>query len=282
MRLRLAVPLLLVVFAGGCVKPTPIGGKDPEKFVMRVVSLSPSTTEIFGMGEIEMIVGRTAACNWPFGVETAVVVVGNTTPDYEKIATLKPDLIVYDAALYGENDVAKMRDLGAQVFRFEVDSLADYRDMLYRLGRYQPNPMMFSEQVDRVVQAQVLGDAIPEERRPTTAVLIGGAGEWMIAGVDSFQADVVRHSGGKPIGPQSKKFETLNVEQFIRDAPEVLLIGSDANQALKDPRFVSLPAVRNKRVFQVDPDVLLRAGWRVNKLMDQMRALFMAQIREAA
>jgi ABC-type Fe3+-hydroxamate transport system substrate-binding protein len=41
-----------------------------------------------------------------------------------------------------------------------------------------------------------------------------------------------------------------------------------ARQILNDPRLSGIAAIKNRRVLVVDEDVLLRKGWRVDKLIE--------------
>lgn len=60
----------------------------------RIVSLSPSTTEIlFALGLGDKIVGVTKFCNYPPEAKTKSKVGGYIDPNYEAIASLRPDIV---------------------------------------------------------------------------------------------------------------------------------------------------------------------------------------------
>lgn len=274
MRVFAALGLVAALLLCGCQPTTDIiGGRDPEKPVTRIVSLSPNLTEVLGMGEIEMLVGRTSSCNYPELVKEEPVVC-DVKPHYEKIAALRPDLIVYDKALFNETDVAKLNQLGIRTEGYEVNSLDQYIEMMYRLGRSQPDPMRYSELVDRIQQLRANATVRPEAERPLVAVLMGGPGEYMIAGLGTFQADLVRQAAGRPVGPDAKQWVQANVESLVKENPDILIVSGDPAPILSDPRLASVRAVQARQVYGANPDVLLRAGWRVDQLLRRFVELF--------
>lgn len=263
----LAATVLLLLLAG-CQKPTPIGGKPLPKLYIKVVSLSPSTTEIIGQYDVpDRLTGRTASCNFPTGLDN-VPVMGGVKPDYEKLAKAKPDLIVYDRAVYGEADIQKLKELGIDTFEMDVHTVDGLIDWLYRYGAIGPDPLKFAEYADRIYQARQLAKAealVPPAR---VAVLLGGSGEYLIAGKGTFQADIVRALGAEPVGPYAKAFVPASIEQLVKDNPDCIVTGKgDAAQVLRDPRLATVRAVRQGRVAGIDKDVLLRAGARVDQLI---------------
>ncbi|HEX8658834.1 MAG TPA: helical backbone metal receptor, partial [Hymenobacter sp.] len=62
----------------------------------RIISLVPSQTELlFDLGLAEKVVGVTKFCIHPAEARTKAVVIGGTKNfDFDKIASLKPDLII--------------------------------------------------------------------------------------------------------------------------------------------------------------------------------------------
>ncbi|MEZ5163592.1 MAG: hypothetical protein R2688_07525 [Fimbriimonadaceae bacterium] len=85
-----------------------------------------------------------------------------------------------------------------------------------------------------------------------------------------------KHISGQPdedhqfdCGSDSKKFETVNVEQLLQWNPDIILTTEEGAKAIgADARLKSLNAVRDLYVFGTDPDILLRAGVRVDDLLE--------------
>jgi iron complex transport system substrate-binding protein len=223
---------------------------------------------------LRILVGRTESCNFPTSI-ASVPVVASVKPDYEALARVGPDLVLYDKSLYGEQDIAKIEELGAETFVMDVNTLDEYIDFVYRLGAKSPDPIRFSRYVDQIVAARGEAQASSPNPKPTVAVLSAGPSgtDPLIAGVNSFQADEVRAAGGEPVGPDSEKFEPMQVEAFLGMNPDAIVVDGTSARVYADPRFRALGAVKNRKVIDVDPDVLLRAGARVDKLIRRLSAM---------
>ena len=275
--LFLALPLALLV---GCQSTAvQIGGKTRPKRYSAVVSLSPSTTEIVAdMAYTAHLVGRTSADNYPLSAQK-VAVVASTKPDYEMIATLRPDLVVYDGDLYGPADVEKIKALGADTWVMDAKTVDAYIDQLRHLASMLSTETNGATYVDKVFAARNAAQAEAKTPQPKVAIMLPGQGtEHMIAGAKSFYADAVKAAGGNAIGPDADKFVNVNPEWLISENPDAIVIGvnkadqTSANEAvnslLKDGRFKNITAISKKQIIAIDQDVLLRRGWRVDKLID--------------
>jgi iron complex transport system substrate-binding protein len=256
----------LLCLAVGCGKSDLVKLKHPAKFYRSIVSLSPGTTEIISLNIMSAkLVGRTPNCNYPKTVDKVDVVLKGTKPDYEKIAGIKPDLIVYDPILYNDSDVAKLKELGIDLFPLKAGSIREFEESIFSLGAVTQSETNVSDYVQKIEAAmRHTGD----KAGPKVAVILSGGGaEDMIAGDSSFQADLVKGAGGTPVGPKADRFVPLNVESLIRDDPDAIVVPGEAKDAKAveaDPRLQALKAVRLHRVFQEDGDKMLRAGSRVD------------------
>jgi iron complex transport system substrate-binding protein len=269
--LRLLPFLFASLLLAGCTEAPTFGrGGDPHQPYRKIVSLSPGTTEIVAsyIANHQAFQGRTKADNFPPTVRD-VPVVGDLKPDYEKLAQIKPDLIVYDDALYNEADVEKLKQLGGKLFAIKADTVAAFMDQLRDLGAEISSETQLNDYADKInyERQDAMGSAL--KPTPKVAVLMpGGGGEHMIAGKDSFQADLVRSGGGEPVGPPGNRFVTLNAESLISMNPDVILVAGMPDPIATDPRLKTLKAVVGHRVYGtgVDKnaqDILLRRGARV-------------------
>lgn len=283
-----AVPILLAALAllGGCgTKATTVGGQARTKQYASVVSLSPSATEIFGgLGATGILKGRTAACDYPEYFVRSVPVVAQVKPDYESIAAIKPDLVVYDADLYNEADIAKIKELGAETIALDAPDPKRLEAQVQSLATKLGFETAASTYVDKIEVARQVNAANPPPRPVKAAVLLSGG---MAAGTESFLAAAMKDSGATLVGPSGTKFAALDAEAMIAAAPDVIFVPVDktdpagATRAVaaveKDPRLATLPAIRNKKVIPFDDDVLLRKGYRVDKLLDGLHTAILKQ-----
>lgn len=270
-------PLLLLtaLLAVGCAPPPQPKGGIPKRPAEKIVSLSPGVTEIIAHAEgSQYLVGRTAACNFPKYALTAPIVC-SVKPDYEKIAAINPRLVVYDASLFREAELKRLEDSDTKILALGGNTVDEFIDSLFNLAKQYGGESAISEHVDKIESARRTSAADPATPTPKVAILIPGGGyEHMIAGVGSFQADLVRAATGMPVGPDGHLFVTLNAEAFVKMNPDVIVTAGDSAAVLKDPRLQSISAIKNKRVVAVLSDVILRRGWRSYLVIDQLHSQF--------
>ena len=292
----LAAVTLAAVGIGGCKGAQTLGGKPRPKLYRTIVSLSPSTTEIAASNGINLA-GRTAADDYPPSI-TKLPVVASVKPDYEALARMKPDLILYDKELYSGADVEKLKSLGAETFEWDPNTLDEYRKRLFELGSLGAAETMISSYVDRVDREVQTAEGDPPQPRPTVAVILPGPnGRHMVMGTKGLRAEIVKVSGGEPIGPDSNLFEPLSPEFLVAKDPDVIVLAIENPPATPPPagtppapsaaraefegdaRFAGLKALRRdaegrNHVYGLPSDVLLRRGSRVNLLIDNLHKAF--------
>ena len=109
--------------------------KLPDGAPQRIISLVPSQTEfLFDLGLEEEVVGITKFCVHPSEwFQTKARVGGTKTINFEKIAALRPDLIIGNKE---ENDRTQIETLAEHypVWMSDITTLNDATDMMLRLG----------------------------------------------------------------------------------------------------------------------------------------------------
>ena len=246
-----------------------VGGERRPQTVRKIISLSPSTTELIGsVAGYEYLVGRTSACNFPSMIMQAEVVAG-VKPDYDKIAKLQPEAIVLDQSLYNEQDMQKIRQTKAEVFVINGNTLDAFEDQLMMLGRLIGKELDYSKYVDKISQQVLTAKSTASTPALKVAVIMPDTGHsHMIAGSSSFIADVLKKCGLAPIGPSGEMYVPLNAEFLISQNPDVIITSGSADPLLSDPRLASMNAIKDRKVISIVGDVLLRRGGRVDKLIE--------------
>lgn len=269
----------LFAFLAGCRdEGMGIGGVPNPERIASAVSLSPGSTEILGSRLYGVnLIGRTAQCNFPNPNSKAEIIMKGVKPNYERIAELKPGIVVYDDMLFSKEDLKPIEDANIPTYAITGNTVEEFIQCLHQLGKRMNGETSLSEYADLIYGAMAVASGAPPSPKPKVVVMMpGGGAEHMIAGTKSFVADVVRKAQGDVIGPDADRFVPVSAEALVDWNPDVIVSAGDPASLLKDPRLQTLAAVKNNRVLPGDPDYLLRRGSRVDKLITGLYKFFIA------
>src|SRR5262245_19751928 len=105
----------------------------PSLQASRIVSLIPSVTEmLFAIGAGDTVVGVSNFDHYPAAVETRTKVGGLLDPDFERILSLRPDLVV----VYGTQSglIERLQRARVPIYNYEHAGLADITETLRKIG----------------------------------------------------------------------------------------------------------------------------------------------------
>lgn len=262
----LSVFLAVAALAWGCGKePIQVGGEMPERVYTRIISLSPSTTELLALlNQEHRLVGRTASCDSPETIKR-VPIVANPSPSVELILAIQPEIVVYDAKLFSENNpaLAKLKEARIELRPVDINSVEDWRKAVMELGNLFMDQLQASKEIDRLNTALGKGKITPTPK----VIVAMGASQPMAAGINSFQADVIRNAGGELVGPDADRFVPINMEQVTSWNPDYVLVPDDPQGYLSNPAWAATNAGKNGRILRVKENLLLRPGARVPDLI---------------
>jgi iron complex transport system substrate-binding protein len=282
--------LLLAVFADG-ILAFPAGAQvtvtdDLQRGVTlpgtpeRIVSLAPSITEtLFAIGAGDQVAGVTDYCNYPKEVTGKLRVGGMINPSIETIVSLRPDLILLSMEGNVRDDFRKLTGLGIPVFVTNPRTLQgiykSIADLGTLTGRTEESARVLASMQSRERRVR----APMKARIERSVLLIVSLQPLMVAGSGTFLSEILTLAGGRNIaGSSSSTYPQFSREAVVEGDPEVLLILSDAgggSQNLTDryPEWRHLRAVRNGRVYYVDPDILSRPGPRAADGLERVALL---------
>ena len=275
----LGLLLLSSVAFIGCDKATTVSVPMRGERLQHVVSLSPGVSEMLSTMAVNFE-GRTKACDFPEMVKSKEIY-GDLKPDFEKLTLDKIQLVVMDADLYSEEDKVKLKATGAKIFEFKATTVSDLEREMQTFGSLVGNETNIQNYVDRIRRERRTSEGDAPTPRPKTVLILPGTGGYhMIAGIKSFQADLVRIIGGEPVGPESSKFEMLTPEFLFQANPDVIVVAGEAKSFLADTRFANLAAVKNLKIFGNKQDLWVRRGGRIDTLIEQAHKAMMLVIKK--
>jgi iron complex transport system substrate-binding protein len=237
----------------------------------RIVSLAPNVTEIlFNLGLDEEIVGVSIHCNFPERAKKKVQVGSYISLDFERIISLKPDLVIATGAGNTRDMVERLEKLGFPTY---VIFPKNFNDILQSIGH-------LGQVVDREKEAVVIiqgmkkrGQSVIEltQGLPRTKVFLQiGEAPIVTVGKGSFADDLIRLAGGENIaGKEKEMYPRFGMEEILKRAPEVILISSmnpkgDYSKVLQEwARWKMIPAVKNGRIHLIDSDLIDRPSPRI-------------------
>jgi ABC-type Fe3+-hydroxamate transport system substrate-binding protein len=158
--------------------------------VRRVVSLVPSLTEAIAVSAPGLLVGATAWCTHPAGLEVERVG-GTKNPDTGRIAALAPDLVVANEEENRAADLGALRAAGVPVWVTRVRTLPEAFASLDRL-------LTVACGVDRpgwLDAAEAAWARVAVGGAPVAAVVPIWRRPWMVLGRDTFAGDVLARLG---------------------------------------------------------------------------------------
>lgn len=243
----------------------------------RVVSLAPSLTEIvFAIGAGERLVGASEYSDYPAAALKVPRIGSNQRLDLERIAALKPDLVLVWHRGNALREVEKLRLLGIPMFYIEAQDIADLPGVMQRLGQLLGVSASADEAAQRFRQRH---DRLRVEyagRKRLSVFYQIGDKPLLTINDRQLISDVIRLCGGVNVfGKEPMTVPQLSTESVIAANPDVILSArkSDGDPAAKradaQSRLASwqayggMTAVKNRQLWMVSGDEISRHGPRI-------------------
>lgn len=262
--------LLNVLFAGCRGRQSPQQKANVELGPQRIVSLSPSVTEIlYGIGAWPQVIAVSQYCTYPDDVKNKPRVSGWDKTNLEQVMALKPDFVVgVDAQAPFLQD--KLQALGVRSLFVKSQSLVDIFDSIGEIGRatgHQQEASTLSAQTQREIESVRI--AVANRPHPRVLCVVdrvpGTIRDLYTATRGSYLDELISIAGGESIAPPGDHgYGKIGKEAVLTLNPEVIIDmvqGSKGNLG-EDPiavwgELAEVRAVREKRIYPMrDPSVI--------------------------
>jgi len=261
----------------------------------RIVSLAPSTTEIlFALDLDDKVVAVTDYDNYPYDF-SAWVAAGNMTsvgdfsdPNMEVIASVDPDLILATAGVQGES-IDSLRSLNYKVLVLDPSSVEGVLQDIVLVGKATGHNAQATTLVNSL-RSRI--DAVEEKVASAASkpkvyyeVWYDPTSLWS-AGSKAWQNELIEKAGGTNIfADQQLDYFQSSAEAVIDLNPDVIVLPATGmgfgppfwgsiDDVKARPGWSSISAIQGNRLFQVDGDVIARAGPRVADAIEALAAYF--------
>ncbi|MDD5108946.1 MAG: cobalamin-binding protein [Candidatus Omnitrophica bacterium] len=246
----------------------------------RYISLAPSTTEIlFALGLDEEIVGVSSYCNYPAQAKNKNRIGDFSSPNIEKIISLKPDYI-FCTGLEQAPVITQLKQLKLNVYVADPVNVEELLKTIKEIGeitkRTSQATVLIQQMRNQIQAVTSKVELIPQGKRIKVFLEI-----WheplMTAAGGSFVDELVTLAGGINIAHDlPRPYCSFSAESVISLNPQCIILAymdKEAPLKLIKQRFgwERIDAVKNGRIFNdIDPDILLRPGPRITKGLSQI------------
>jgi iron complex transport system substrate-binding protein len=237
----------------------------------KIVSLAPNITEIlFSLGLDEEIVGVSIHCNFPEKAKSRVRVGSYISLDFERITSLKPDLIIATGAGNTREMVDRLEKLGFKTYVIFPKNFNDILQSVAHIGQVVNREKEARGIIEGMrKRSQRVIELTRDLPRPKVFIQIGDA-PVVTVGKGSFADDLIRLAGGENVaGKEKEVYPRFGMEEILKRAPEVIVISSmnpkaDYQKTFQEwARWKTIPAVKNGRIHLIDSDLLDRPSPRI-------------------
>lgn len=258
-----AFPVTVSDFQGRSVSVA----KRPE----RIVSIGPSNTEfLFALGAGDRVVGVDDFSDEPAAAK-AKAKVGGVKVDLEKVASLRPDLIL--TVKFSDGTIDRLAASGAAVLVVDPQSLADVAKTALLVGQATgTDGKALAEGITRTLDS-VRERTAKAATRPRVFHEVDATdpAKPYTVGPGSFIHELIELAGGVNIAAKATSpYPQLSAEELVRSDPEVIVLGDadygvTAEQVAVRPGWAGLAAVKAKRVHPISGNLVSRPGPRVGE-----------------
>lgn len=233
----------------------------------RIISLAPHVTELlYAAGAGAQIVGASNHSDYPPQAAQIPSLGGYNALDIERIASLKPDLIVAWHSGNKPLQLARLRSLGIPVFESQPADFGMIASSLERLGQLAGTDITAQAAATAFRARWQQLEAQYRGRAPLSVFYQIWSQPLMTLNGQHMVSAVLRLCGGRNIFAELPQLApTVSVEAVLAADPQVILTAGDArDQPLERWKaFPRLRAVRDGQLYTVNADWLNRAGPRV-------------------
>lgn len=274
--LLLALVALLFVACGDAVyvetdkSAKEASGASPAQQPQRIISLSPSTTEVlYGVGAFERVVAVSDYDKYPPEVSRLPRIGGWSNTNLEQVATLKPDLIIMTSSqaplIKDKLDALGVRTVIVPSFTVE-DALAGIEQIGAVTGRDEAARQLVAETRAKLEDVRARTRDLPRLRVLCIVDRVPGTLRGLYTATrGSFFAELIEIAGGESIAPPaSNGFGQISKEAVVSLNPDIIFdmlqsgdgkLAENVHQVWKE--LSEVKAVRDGRVYSLRDESML-------------------------
>lgn len=237
----------------------------------RVVSLAANITEIiYAIGAEKRLAAVSHDSNYPQKANSLPYVITFPEFDLPSVAGHNPDLVLASTEFH-DNRISEYFDRYKIPLHFQdYKQLKDIYNGIRSIGRMLSVEAKANQLADSLTAiTQSIADSTAGQIKYPTAMILG-IDPITIVGGGSFMNDMIEKAGGKNVfASLPGKYLTVTPEEFVKAAPEYVLVVSTNDKAWNNlvavhpEMYTNIPAAEKNHIFQVEPELVVTPGPRI-------------------
>lgn len=242
-----------------------------ESIPKRIVSLAPNITETFyAIHADSLLVGVSEFCTFPPEAKNKINTGSYLSPDYEKIVSLNPDLVVINVENTSNPTYQSLKNLGLKLFVSNAKDINGIRKMISDLGKITGNNFSSDSLINSINSSITILDTIVSKDKNSLIVI--SINPLMTTNGKTFINEITGLAGLKNIySDELIDYPAISFEDVLKKNPDWIIFPADTNNTQQLQNYIEelniklsqTNAIKNGKVIFIDENVMFRPGPRV-------------------
>lgn len=240
-----------------------------EKVPERVISILPAATEIiYALNQDNKLIAVSELCNYPEDTANKTKLGTGMNINIESIVGLNPDVVFVGKMDLVEDQYNQMEQAGIKVVTTHAESIEDTYNIIEIIGSVLKVEDTAGKIINDMkkefdeIKKQVEGKESKKVYFEISPLMYN---LWT-CGQDTFQHELLTLVGAQNIFDDIKGWKEISQEQVLSRNPDIIITTSGPEIGIEDPikeimsrdGWTSISAVKNNRVYTVNPDTTQR------------------------
>lgn len=234
----------------------------------RIITATVSATQVMDRLEVDLVGVPTTSTTLPERYAGIPEVGQAFTPNFETIASLNPDLLIFDIN-FKEKVEEQVNQYGMDAYYFNTKSFTEFKGSILELGEILNKKDAAEEIIDELQKSVdvVLKKGKKSKENPKVAIVFGTSESYMLATDTSYVGDLLNTIGVANVTDDINSIDSayfnFSMEQVLEMNPDYILrlAHGDLEASKKsfdeefstNPAWMSLDATKEGRVYDLDP-----------------------------
>ena len=236
----------------------------------KIISLAPNITEaLFAIGADSLIAGVTDLCDYPPEAGNKIKTGNYISPDYEKITSLSPDLVLMYVSGTSQPVYQTLKNLNLKLFVCNPVNTNDIIKMITGLGKITGREIRSQELAQNLVNEREKIYISLRNIKKESCLIVVSVNPLMTASGKTFVHEITELSGLDNLyKDESLDYPMISYEDVTVKNPSFIILPCDTTDENKYNNFINelsgklntTNAIKDKKIILVDDDIIFRPG----------------------